>query len=165
VTVKWVYINFLFYEFQIHDSEEKDFTKQRKCCTIKKLKKGGAPMEEKKCLKCARPCQENQAFCDECLADMRKHPVKPGVVVLLPQQERRTKAPARRRHVASSPEEQLAKLKKRVTALWLALILSLSAAGVLGYVSVTNYLTQKENRPLPGQNYSGETSVSQEKQP
>ena len=121
-------------------------------------------MEEKKCLKCARPCQENQAFCDECLADMRKHPVKPGVVVLLPQAERRPKATARRRYVAPSPEEQLAKLKKRVTALWLALILSLSAAGVLGYVSVANYLAQKESQPLPGQNYSAETT-SPENQP
>ena len=122
-------------------------------------------MEEKKCLKCARPCQENQAFCGECLAEMQKYPVKPGVVVLLPQPEKRAKIPTRRRHSAPPPEEQLVKLKKRVTALWLALILSLSAAGVLGYLTVANLLVQKENRPLPGQNYSAETTANSESQP
>ena len=113
-------------------------------------------MEQKICLKCGRDCQQNQAFCEQCLEDMARHPVKPGVVVLLPQADRHSK-PQTRRRPAPSPEERLAKLKKRFAALWLALILSLSAAGLLGWWNVRLHRELKQKQPLPGQNYSSET--------
>lgn len=113
-------------------------------------------MEEKKCLKCGRPRAEDQAFCDTCLADMAKHPVKPGVVVLLPPKEQPKPAP-RRRYTPPSPEEQVAKLKQQVIALWLVLILALSAAVALGWLAVSEYLEQDSGKLLPGQNYSAET--------
>ena len=116
-------------------------------------------MEEKNCLKCGRPCPDNQSFCNKCREEMEKYPVKPGVVVLLPQQNRQAKVPSRRRHTLPSPEEQLAKLKKRVAALWLALILSLAALGAMGYLVVTEYIKQQEPHLLPGQNYSSENST------
>ena len=112
-------------------------------------------MEPNKCPKCGRDAAENMAFCSECLAEMEKYPVKPGVVVLLPQHEKAAKAPKRRQ--ASVPvEEQLLKLKKRVSTLVLALILTLGAAGVLGWMVATDFF---EDAPvkLPGQNYSSET--------
>ena len=116
-------------------------------------------MEEKKCLKCGRPCADDQAFCGECLAEMEKYPVKPGVVVLLPPKESTRPAP-RRRYAAPSPEEQLVRLKKRLTALRLALILALAAAGALGWLAVSEYLQEEEAGPLPGQNYSAEEDSS-----
>ncbi len=113
-------------------------------------------MEEKKCLKCGRPRAEDQAFCDECLAEAENYPVKPGLVVLLPPKEQPKPAP-RRRHAAPSPEEQVAKLKQQVIALWLVLILALSAAVALGWLAVSEYMEQDSGKLLPGQNYSAET--------
>jgi hypothetical protein len=115
---------------------------------------GGVAMEPKKCPKCGRDAAENMAFCAECLAEMEKYPVKPGVVVLLPPREKTPKS-VKRRHAPTPPEEQLAKLKKRVVALTLALILALGAAGVCGWMAVTDYLSDSEGK-LPGQNYSSE---------
>ena len=117
-------------------------------------------MEEKNCLKCGRPCAEDQTFCPECLADMEKYPVKPGVVVLLPQQSRTPKPTSRRRHTGPSPEEQIAKLKKQVIALWVALVLALGAAGGLGWLAVADYLEEEASKLLPGQNYSSETPAT-----
>lgn len=115
-------------------------------------------MEPKKCPKCGRNAAENMAFCDECLAEMEKYPVKPGVVVLLPQHEKAPK-PAKRRHTSVPPEEQLAKLKKRLLSLTLALILALGAAGIFGWMVAADFL-DKTDVKLPGQNYSSETPVN-----
>lgn len=112
-------------------------------------------MEEKKCLKCGRPCRSDQAFCLECLAEMKKYPVKPGVVVLLPPKEQ-PKPVRRRQHAVNPAEEQLAALKKKVVGLRILVILLLAAAGVLGWMAATDFLAE-EQILLPGQNYSAET--------
>ena len=117
-------------------------------------------MEEKKCLKCGRPCPEDQAFCLECLAEMEKYPVKPGVVVLLHPQEQ-SKPPRRRQHSVNPMEEQLNTLKKKVAALRILVILLLAAAGVLGWMAASDYLAE-EQIILPGQNYSAETTAPTE---
>ena len=121
-------------------------------------------MAEKQCVKCGRNAAENQAFCPECLAEMEKYPVKPGVVVLLPRHDQNQKPPSRRRHPTVTPEEQIQKLKQHILALWLALILAVSVSGVLGWIVVTDYTEAKEANPLPGQNYSSETSGTEAKQ-
>ena len=115
-------------------------------------------MEPKKCPKCGRDAAENMAFCAECLAEMEKYPVKPGVVVLLPQHEKPAKV-TKRRHTSVPVEEQLIKLKKRVSALALALILALGAAGVLGWMVATDFFEDSPVK-LPGQNYSSETPAN-----
>lgn len=122
-------------------------------------------MEERNCMKCGRPCAANQAFCGECLADMERHPVKPGVVVLLPQQERAARSVPRRRHTVLPPEEQLAKLKKQVLALWLALILALGAVGALGWFLFKDHLAHQAEIVLPGQNYSAEETKQPDETP
>ena len=117
-------------------------------------------MEKKKCLKCGRPCPENQAFCLECLAEMEKYPVKPGVVVLLPPKTQ-PKPARRRQHSVNLMEEQLSALKKKVVALRILVVLLLAATGVLGWMAVSDFL-EEEQIVLPGQNYSAETSVPAE---
>ena len=117
-------------------------------------------MDEKKCLKCGRPCPDDQAFCKDCLAEMEKYPVKPGVVVLLPPKEQ--PRPPRRRQLSVNPvEEQLAGLKRQVVALRITVILLLAAAGVLGWLAASDYLAE-EDFLLPGQNYSAETMAPAE---
>lgn len=37
------------------------------------------------CMKCGRKVEDSHVFCDDCLEDMKKYPVKPGTVVRLPQ--------------------------------------------------------------------------------
>jgi hypothetical protein len=114
-------------------------------------------MDEKNCLKCGRPCDPNQSFCGACLTEMKKYPVKPGVVVLLPQIDKTVKPPVRRRYSGPTPEEQIEKLKKRVLGLWLALIVTMAAAGVLGWLVISEYMEKDDGKLLPGQNYSAET--------
>lgn len=116
-------------------------------------------METEFCMKCGRELKPGAVYCDGCLAEMENYPVKPGIVVLLPNQHStHQKQPQRRKYPAVSPEEQLVKLKKRIKALWLALILTLAAAAALGWYTVTDLLEDEEIRFLPGQNYSSQTS-------
>ena len=117
-------------------------------------------MSEKKCPKCGRDAAENMAFCAECLAQMEKYPVKPGVVVLLPRRNALPKPP-RRRHHAIPPEEQIQRLKKRISALTLALILALASAGIFGWLALSDLLKEVDVR-LPGQNYSSQTTIFEE---
>ena len=103
------------------------------------------------CMKCGRDLEPGQVFCQECLADMRKYPVKPGTVVTLPRrQEELPKRPPRKKTL--SPEEQIRRLRKRnrrlfVTSLVLILLLAVSA-----FFLVREILEEEHYRP--GQNYS-----------
>ena len=121
-------------------------------------------MESEKCMKCGRELPGGQVFCEGCLAEMDKYPVKPGVVVMLPR--RRTaqpKVPAPRRRSAPTPEEQVVKLKKwvRIQRLCLLLLALLLAAAM--WLQINYQLKMEEHKLLPGQNYSSESSQETEK--
>ena len=109
------------------------------------------------CMKCGREISGDQVFCQECLDVMEKYPVKPGTVVLLPRVSQSQPKP-HRRHPVIPPEEQIHILKKRVRGLVLALVLAIAATVGLAYVTVTDYLEDKDVQFLPGQNYSSSTS-------
>jgi len=116
-------------------------------------------MEMELCMKCGRELKPGQVFCDGCLADMEKHPVKPGVVVLLPDHKAAAqRAAARRRYPTVSPEEQISRLRARVKRLWIALALVSALAAGAGWLVVNDWLTQDDGSLLPGQNYSSEKS-------
>lgn len=76
------------------------------------------------CIKCGVKVPENQVFCDACLADMEKYPVKSDVTVVLPHREEApvTKKKSRKRTIP--PEEQLRRvtLKLRLAHLTLAVV-------------------------------------------
>ena len=107
------------------------------------------------CMKCGREIAEGQVFCDGCLAEMGKYPVKPGTLVRLP--ERRSepvgKKPHPRRKQAAAPEEQVKKLRRTLRRLIAALVVSLILLGVSGYFAVV-HLLESRIVVLPGQNYS-----------
>ena len=107
------------------------------------------------CMKCGRETPSEQIFCDDCLAEMEKYPVKPGTVVLLPRRRdyAAIKKTAKRRIIPL--EEQVKILKKRVRYLTITLLvcLLLLAAGGLYMV---DHLSKTHFKP--GQNYNSVTT-------
>ncbi len=77
------------------------------------------------CIKCGVEVPEIQVFCENCLADMEKYPVKPDVTVNLPHRAETpvSKKKVRRQRVLS-PEEQLRRTKYnlRLTRVALAVV-------------------------------------------
>lgn len=93
------------------------------------------------CIKCGVKVPENQVFCDVCLADMEKYPVKPDVTVALPHREETPGTKKKSRKRILPPEEQLrrAKLKLRLAHLTLAVVFIcflLVAAMLLQYLQL-----------------------------
>lgn len=87
------------------------------------------------CLRCGRDTAEQQVFCDTCLADMARHPVKPDVAIYLPNRKPKEapKKNVHKRRREHTPEEMVVILRKRVrilAALVLILAMMLSAAAV-----------------------------------
>lgn len=112
------------------------------------------------CMKCGREIGENRVFCDLCLADMEKYPIKPGIAIQLhPRNNPNTvKKSTPKRRQPPSAEEQILRLKKRakrLVILWLITLLLL-AASVYPTVQFFRDLTIL----LPGQNYTTITDSS-----
>ncbi len=114
------------------------------------------------CVKCGREIPQEQTFCQDCLAEMERYPVKPGTVVQLPHRPSSspTKKPPQRRKPAPSPEEQIARLRKSVRHLAVLLTLALAALAVLGCLMAKERL-QEQVKYLPGQNYSSVSSTTE----
>lgn len=104
------------------------------------------------CMKCGRDVREDQIFCDSCLGEMEKYPVKMNAPVNIPSRKTEQnvrKNPARRK---LSPEEQIKRLRKLNGILSFLLALALTLVFFLGYISVLHFM--EEDQFLPGQNYS-----------
>ena len=66
------------------------------------------------CIKCGVTIPENQVFCDACLADMEKYPVKPDITVSLPHREEAPVSKKKSRRQRTLPvEEQLRRAKTK----------------------------------------------------
>lgn len=116
------------------------------------------------CMKCGREIEAEQVFCGECLAEMEKYPVKPGTVVTIPLRpapNQQKKQAGHRRHPAAPLEEQVKRLKKRLTAAYVALALTFALAAGLCGVLVAGYLDGADEL-RPGQNYSSASSTQPE---
>lgn len=110
-----------------------------------------------KCMKCGKGIHVGQVFCEECLADMEKHPVKPGTPVILPRHEKQTVA-KRSRKRTRKPEDTIKRLRRMV----LLLMALVAALGIALSISIHLLITQADsNNPiyLPGQNYGTSESV------
>lgn len=74
------------------------------------------------CMKCGKELKSSGVFCEECLAEMEKYPVKPNITVKLPY--RPAPAPVRKR----SKKQKYVKLEDQVRHLkkvrnWLVVLL------------------------------------------
>lgn len=105
------------------------------------------------CMKCGREIGEDQVFCEECLLDMEKYPVKPGTTVQLP--KRREQPGAKKSHPrrkAPLPlEEQVKHLRKRLRFMAVLSVILLVLVALLGWQTAVHLM---EEDVLPGQNYS-----------
>ena len=109
------------------------------------------------CLKCGRETPAEQVFCEECLLEMEKYPVKPGTVVLLPRnRDAVSQKKAVKRRVLST-EEQLKAARKRIKALSVAFLLMLALVLLMVYPSA---LYLKSRQLKIGQNYTAITSTA-----
>ena len=120
------------------------------------MKMGGVSMG---CMKCGRDVSFGQVFCDKCLEEMEKYPVKPGTVVRLPRrvEESVFRKPHPRRRPQLTPDEQIKKLKLLLRRLIVTVMILLMLLGVTGYFAVV-HLLESEIVRLPGQNYSSVTA-------
>ena len=107
------------------------------------------------CMKCGREMDSEQAFCEECLLDMEKYPVKPGTAVQLPIRKNTPAArkPIKRRTV--SPEEQIIRLKKRIWVLTGSLLVAILLLCFMAQPTMEYFLRNYHLRP--GQNYQTAT--------
>lgn len=107
------------------------------------------------CAKCGREIEKDQVFCPVCLEEMERHPVKPGTVVYIPKHfdEEVEKKPYVRRKLPPTPEQQIKKLKRKVTWLRILLILSLLVSGALSLIA-GQMVTELDFYRFLGQNYS-----------
>lgn len=103
------------------------------------------------CLKCGREVPGEQVFCEDCLLEMEKYPVKPETVIQLPRQRDSMgvkKSPKRR---TAPLEEQVKLLRKRLRIQTILLLIALALIIALAFPAA-RYLM--EDHFLPGQNYS-----------
>lgn len=114
------------------------------------------------CLRCGKKAEEKQAFCDVCLEDMQKHPVKPGTAIHLPQRDvvrQEKKTPARHREPEAA--EQIAQLRKMIR--WLIGMLAVLAILLLLVSGMLLHVLEKETPTgIIGRNY---TTSTQETRP
>lgn len=105
------------------------------------------------CMKCKEKIDDKAAFCENCLAEMEKYPVKPNTTLILP--PRNTQLPVKkkpRRYRENKPEELLQRQRNIIRYLSVALAVSV-AAFALSAVLVLKLLDKLENSQSIGQNY------------
>ena len=111
------------------------------------------------CMKCGREISEG-AFCEECLAGMEKYPVKPNIVVQIPNRQEAIQAKKMiRRRKELTEKEKLIRYERRVRILiWINGILAICLAGAL-VLCLMEY--RKTLGPPTGQNYTSVTPSTQ----
>lgn len=108
------------------------------------------------CMRCGRETTSQQVFCDRCLDDMARHPVKPDVAIHLP--NRKTKEAqrkqARHRKRELSAEELVPILRRRIRVLIAAVVILIMMLGAAAAgVWYANRPPTEPDVPNIGQNY------------
>ena len=110
------------------------------------------------CMKCGAELKESGVFCEACLLDMEKYPVKPNITVQIPR--RPVTAPPRKkakRQRYVKPEEQIAHLKR--VRNWLCALLAVALLAFAATAMMVIHLLDSEEIPNIGQNYETVDSV------
>ncbi|MBR4972395.1 MAG: hypothetical protein IKY59_05435 [Oscillospiraceae bacterium] len=110
-----------------------------------------------KCMKCGTGVSAGRVFCEECLADMAQHPVKPNTPLLLPHREKNTVV-KRSRFKIRKPEEIIHRQRRFIGAL-LILVVALSMAFAISIYMLMQPAGSNPSDNQPGQNYGTSTPV------
>ena len=105
------------------------------------------------CMKCGREMESERAFCEDCLLEMEKYPVNPGIAVHL--HIRKDSTPARKnlnRRRTVNPEEQITRLKKRIW--FLSGVLAVTVVLLIAMIQPTVMYFIRNYHLRPGQNYN-----------
>lgn len=98
------------------------------------------------CMKCGKKLGESQVFCDECLAEMEKRPVKPGTVVKLP--KRTSSPPAKKRSLRHryfwDAEDQIDNLRMKLR--WTTAAFVIALIGLLVCIVMLLWLLKSQGR-------------------
>lgn len=109
------------------------------------------------CMKCGREISDEQCFCEICLAEMDRYPVKLDTAVYLPHRAKidsSKKSQSKRK--APSEQEQIRRLKQRIRRLWSVIGLLMVSLVIVGCV-IANLIVHA-GRPKTGQNYTTSTT-------
>ena len=106
-----------------------------------------------RCMKCGREIADQQAFCENCLTEMAKYPVKPNATVHIPLRNEAPVVKKKPRKLRDAKAEDLLRRKKlMIRCLWVAL-----AVAVAGFLITAGMLLQlmhaTKTAPNIGQNY------------
>lgn len=114
------------------------------------------------CAKCGREIGEDPVFCELCLNEMEKYPVKPGTAVRIPTRvpQEDIKKQAKRKAVLP-PSEQILRLRKKVRILRVTLALMLLICAGLCFV-IARTVMELDFQRLLGQNYRTEQVIATE---
>ena len=109
------------------------------------------------CMKCGRETEKENVFCQNCLQEMEKYPVRPGTVVLIPRRkETSVIKKIQKRHVPTA-EEQIKKLHQWVGTL--IVLLAVCIVAIILMFRPTMHYVLDEHVPI-GQNYSSVVTVT-----
>ncbi len=97
------------------------------------------------CMKCGAVISDDQVFCDKCIEEMKKYPVKPGTPIQLPHHDSQPSAKQKRtrRKRKLPPEEQIRKLRSTVFWLGLTLVFVTLAFAAAAYLAI-HLLNQRD---------------------
>ena len=100
------------------------------------------------CMRCGKETDENQVFCAECLADMERHPVKPGTPIVLPNRPERPVGKTSHKRI-KKPDEQIKNLRSFI--FWLLLLV----VALLVALAITLHMlfSATETLPLLAENF------------
>lgn len=110
-----------------------------------------------KCMRCGTKIAPGSVFCEDCLADMEKHPVKPGTPVNLPRREKQPVVKRSKKRMLKA-DEQINILRRAVN--WLiVLVIVLTLALTATIYMIVSDVHQSNSDSQSGQNYGTYTSV------
>lgn len=112
------------------------------------------------CMKCGSTITGSGVFCQECLADMEKYPVKPNITVQLPVRSTVPAVKKKSRHKYIKPEDQIRHLKKVRNWLCVLLVTALLAFAAVSAIAL-HLIDVRDNGFGIGQNY-GTTESAEE---
>lgn len=99
------------------------------------------------CMKCGIELKNSGVFCDDCLTDMKKYPVKPNITVQIPYRpssSQTKKKPRRYKYV--KPEEQIRHLKRvrnrLIVVLMLVILLLALCVAALVWLALSGMLNE-----------------------